>query len=137
MAEPILTRRAAGDEAVWPEPTFTDLAVSRERAEAAEALARRAERSHLLTARSDEALEFGSVLLGFRHEVVAQQTRVRVLTVDELADAVGFTRKKTYRWLAAGRFPGVTQPGGPGTEYVISSNTPARFFGQTTDQREA
>jgi hypothetical protein len=49
------------------------------------------------------------------------------MTADELADALGWPVQKVYRWLTEGRFPGVSQPGGKGTEYLIPADTPARL----------
>jgi hypothetical protein len=66
-----------------------------------------------------------------------ENTTKHSLTVEELATEMGFDVKKAYRWLRAGRFPGVFQPGGPGTEYFIPHDTPQQFQKQTAIRRNS
>jgi excisionase family DNA binding protein len=58
------------------------------------------------------------------------------ITADELAVALGWTRSKAYRWLDAGRIPGVTQPGGPGTAYLIPPDAVERMLAQDGNGKE-
>lgn len=57
------------------------------------------------------------------------------LTAADLTAELGkpWTRSKVYRWLSEGRFPGVTQPGGPGTQYLIPSDTAERINGNVKE----
>ena len=49
------------------------------------------------------------------------------LTVPELASALDWNVKKTYRQLEHGRIPGARQPGGRGTEWLIPADAAHRY----------
>lgn len=64
-----------------------------------------------------------------RSRVAGRAQRRAHITVRDLGAELGWTRSKVYRRLEQGYFPGATQPGGHGAEWLIPADTVDRMNG--------